>query len=347
MLFPTYRKSGRTIFSLVVIAMAAGCGMPGPHFNHVAKADGHPYLSRALYKPDMGGIGGPCTFAGLSTLNSERRCRAEEIFETSGPGALFSENAAYHYLYLGNPKNGNMSHVEEFLQSDQVHHSHGSLVMGGMDIAAGDQLMNAGNFGGVGTGSVVLGALSVLSALDSGSSGHFVPGYQDWRHHHSITATRDYPDYKAAKQAMIPDILWAEQVSAGQLQQEGSRLVGQDAFWAPGKAFYDVSSPVYGVVFQGHISNPQVLKSQPMLPHYIWTEDLKPITAKKDYALTVTWVPVGKQYQNEAWAQNEAKILSQNNPIWIFVTRKDEGHAWECRGGVCRDVDANSQPVIW
>jgi hypothetical protein len=84
-----------------------------------------------------------------------------------------------------------------------------------------------------------------------------------------------------------------------------------------------------------------------MLPHYIWTEDLKPITAKKDYALTVTWVPVGKQYQNEAWAQNEAKILSQNNPIWIFVTRKDEGHAWECRGGVCRDVDANSQPVIW
>ncbi|MGE4531917.1 MAG: hypothetical protein AB7C98_11450 [Acidithiobacillus sp.] len=332
---------------LLFFSLAAGCGMPGPHFNHVAKADGHSYLSKVLYKPDMGGIGGPCSFAGLSTINTERECRAGQIIETSGPGALFAVHAAYQYANLPFPSSGNMRHVEDFLQSDKVHHSHGSLVMGGLDIAAGDQIMNDGNFGGVGTGSIVLGALSVLSALGGGSSGRFVPGYEDWRHHDSITATRNYPNYNAAKQAMIPDILWAEKTAAGQLQQEGSRLVGKNALWAPGKAFYDVSSPVYGVVFQGRITNPKVLSEQPMLPHYIWTENLKPITAKKDYALTVTWVPVGKKYQNVTWAESETKTLSTKEPEWIFVTRKDKGHAWVCRNGSCRDVAASSQPVIW
>lgn len=333
----------------VSILCLAGCGMPGPHFNHVAKSENHPYLAKALYSPEIGNIGGPCTLAGLSTLNSERKCRAGEIIETSGPATLYVENAAYHLRDIPFPPSGNMRPEAEFMATGKIHHSNmGGVVMGGLQIANGDQLLNAGNFGGVGTGGIVLGALSVLGSLGGGGSGQYVPGYHYWKFHHALSAVRTYPNYQTAKVAMVKDILWAERVASGkEMDQEGSRMVGENAFWAPGKAFYSVSSSVYGVVFQGEIRNPDVLHKQAMLPVFLWTEDLKPITPKKKYAMTVTWKPVGHEFQNAKWVKSQCQILSEKYGEWSFVTRQSKGEAYLCHSGNCHIEREVNQPVLW
>lgn len=325
------KTAKRALLGAVIAALSGCASVPGYH--HTAQVDGHPRLAHVLANPVHGGIGGPCRIALVSSHAQETSCRAGEILETSGPATLNALGYSAYDITL--PASGTMRPVEGFLSTDTIHKgtNGAGVVMGGLSVANGATLMSGT---GVGGADIALGILGILGSLGSSTdNATFVPGAQYWAMQ-SITAVRTYPTRQAADQGMVHGLLWSEQVAGSRvLQQAGSRLEGKNAIWAPAKAFYRGSTPVSGVVFQGRIAGGAILKHQDLLPVFAWTQNLAPITPRKNYAISVTWISPAHR-KNIAWARHETKELSAKWGQWIFVTRDGSGKAWICQGGKCR-----------
>ncbi|MBU2751249.1 hypothetical protein HER14_09950 [Acidithiobacillus thiooxidans] len=323
--------------------------MPIPHFKHVAKLEKHPYLSKVLMNPDMGGIGGPCTLLGLSTLDQERKCRVGEILETSGPATLFAESADFGIQHIPFPPNGNMRPEFDYLTTGRIHHeSIGRILVKGLKIIKGTNLINNKKPVDSSAENLFIGALSFLNGPKSNKdSGKYPIGYLFWVSRHLVYAVHNYPDHRAAQTAMVKNILWAERISSTPLMEKvGSKMIGDNSFWAPGKVFFSVSSSIYGVYFHGKIDTPLIYTRQKIIPLFIWTENIKPISTNNLYPMTIAWQPIGQHRLNTKWDESECLKLSERFSNWTFITRVSKDTAFLCDSGKCIVRNRLESPVL-